>query len=678
MSELITVQQSQFNEALRALQETDPAHPDTWNPNYHRLLENDHWLREKLNATKQEVEDILGSDPVQLSDQLEALVEYGAQRIYTERGNQVPEYTITSAVSGDDSIDLGDTDGIEAGQHYHINDRGNLQTVRVAEVLSDKRILLSEPLYSSVATGSTLSRFAPDRYTTPLLRGMERGGVIHAKGDISGAEGFAGGRWQNLVKRADGGYDIPAGVDRLRVNGSVLRIAVISALPISATRRAENISPADAATGMTVTPVLKGAPYYPLYGVPQKKRRFQIINIGGSFSEPLYEADETPAAGDPTIKHTTETPIDIGKKYQWRYADQTDEGEWAPWSLPTMFSTADTYVDTPSVTSPTDGATDVPEQPVIELSAFNVVNGEDTHAATSLRISDSGGAQVWELSRSTSQLTSITVPAGILQPGKREYTIEPQYHGELYGDSARGAASTITTAESFRPDFETEIGTPFGGGYVAGKYVSDYDGETYGLIASDGGGDSLQMGDGLLKWRDSKTEVSGTDGVPPKTLADGRANHNAILALNDLASFPAFKWIEDNCNAGEGLNGHKDWCLPSRDELEMMYRVYKPSTTDNNDGTRSSSGYGGDGATHGTNNSSDPNGSGYTAADPAQTSFESFKEGGADALSASDTYWSSTEYDSSYAWGQYGDNGYQGRYIKFSTNAVRAVRRIKL
>lgn len=680
MSELITVQQSQFNESLRALQETDPAHPDTWNPNYHRLLENDHWLRDMLTATQQEVEDILGSDPVQLSDQLEALVEYGAQRIYTERGNQVPEYTITSAVSGDDSIDLGDTAGIEAGQHYHINDRGNLQTVRVAEVLSDKRVLLTEPLYSSVATGSTLSRMAPDRYTTPWLPGMERGGVIHAKGDIINTQGFGGGQWQNLVKRADGGYDIPAGVDRLRVNGSVLRVAVISALPISATRRAVNISPADAATGMTVTPVLKGAPYYPLYGVPQAKRRFQIIRAAGSFAEPLYEADETPVGEVPVIEHTTATPISIGKKYMWRYSDQTKEGEWAPWSLPTAFSTADTYVDTPTVTSPVDGETDVPEQPVIELSAFNVVNGEDVHAATSLRIFDAGGAQVWELSRSTSQLTKITVPAGILQPGKRRYTLEPQYHGEVYGDSARGAGSVITTAESFRPNFETEIGAPFGGGFVAGKIVSDYDGQEYGLIVSDGSGDSQQMGVGRLQWRTAKSAVSTTHGVPPMTLADGRANHNAIAAAagGNLSSFPAVQWIENNCNANGGLNGHDDWYLPARDELEMLYRALKPTAQDNNTGTRYTSGFGGDGAVHGTNNSASPETGGYSLSAPSQTATESFKEGGADAFTASTYYWSSTEYDGSNAWSQTFSSGHQYRYTKTLTYYVRAVRRIAL
>ena len=313
---------------------------------------------------------------------------------------------------------------------------------------------------------------------------------------------------------------------------------------------------------------------------------------------------------------------------------------------------------------------------MIEGSAFSVVNGSDTHAATSVRIKDDAGATVWLLEESTT-LDTITVPEGILEEGARDYTIEIRHHGATYGASAWSTPISITTSASFIPDFEAQVGEPFGGGYVAGKIVSDYDGLTYGLIVSDGGGDSVQQGAATMNWRTSRTSVTTTGGVPPMTLADGRANHNAILALNDLASFPAFKWIEDNCNSGAGLNGHTDWYLPSRDELEIIYRNFKPTTQDNSDGTRTTSGFGGDGATHGTNANSIPEGVGYTLSDPAQTAMAAFQEGGADAFEAS-FYWSSTELDASHAWYQTFNNGNQYRYPKDGSYRVRAVRRIAL
>jgi hypothetical protein len=676
MAEQITVTDPQFDEELRAIQTTDPAHPDTWNPQFLALLRNDHWLRASILQTQQQVEDILGSDPVQLSDQLDALVQYGAQRVFTERDLQVPTFTITSAVGGDDSIDLESSAGVQVGQHYAINDSGNVQVVRVAQVLSASRITLTTALISTVSAGSTLSRRAPGHYFTPELDGMERGGTLHSQGNVTGVQGWSGNAWQALVKRADGGYDIPAGVARLRVDGDPTRVAVISALPISVTWRSVNRQPADGATGMTTTPILQGAPYYPLYGVPQRRRQFQIIEHAGSFADPLYEAEEVPVDGTPVIEHTAADNLATNKTYEWRYRDQNVEGEWAPWSLPTTFSTANTYVATPSVTSPMDGATEVPEQPVIEASAFSVVNGSDTHAATSVRIKDDTGAVVWQLIESTT-LDGITVPEGVLEEGGRTYTVEVRHHGATFGASAWSAPASFTTAASFVPDFETQIGAPYGGGYVAGKIVSDYDGQTYGLIVSDGGGDSVQMGAGAMAWRTAQSSVTTTHGVPPMTLADGRANHNAILALNNLASFPAFQWIEDNCNAGAGLNGHTDWYLPSRDELEVIYRNFKPTTQDNSTGTRTTSGFGGDGLTYGTNANSVPAGAGYTASDPAQTTEVSFQAGGPDAFVAN-YYWSSTELDASSAWSQNFNGGSQYRYSKTLSYRVRAVRRIAL
>ena len=664
-----------FSEELRAITETDPAHPDTWNPQNLALLKNDHWLRAKILETQGQVEDILGSDPVNLSDRLDALVEYGAQRVFVERREQVPTFVVTSAVGGDDSIDLESTDGIQAGQHYFINDASNVQIVRVAEVLSAQRITLNATLTSTVASGSTLSRIAPSDYATPELSDMDRGAYLYAQGEELSARYWTGSAWQNLTQRADGSWDIPSNITRVRVSGSVSRVAVITALPIGVTRRPENASPAEGATGVTATPTLTGGAYYPLYGVPQERRRFWVFEAGGD--APIYEADETPTGGTPVVSHTVATPISIGANHEWQYQDRNVEGEWGQRSPRTRFSTANTYVAAPSVTSPLDGATGIPEQPVIELSAFSVVNGSDTHAATSLRVKDDTGAVVYLLDRSTSQLDSITIPEGILQPGERTYTIEPRHHGATYGDSAWGAPISVTTAASFVPDFESEIGAPYGGGYVAGTIVSDYDGQTYGLIVSDGGGDSVQMGAGTMMWRTARTAVSTTNGVPPMTLADGRANQNAILALNSLASFPAFKWIEDNCNAGAGLNGHNDWYLPSRDELELIYRNFKPTTQDNSTSTRTTAGFGGDGAVFGTNASSVPAGTGYTLSAPSQTAQASFQEGGADAFEAS-LYWSSTERDASIAWSQYFNYGSQGGNYKDSSTRVRAVRRIAL
>lgn len=175
--------QPAFSDQLRAISTTDPAHPDTWNPQFLALLTNDAFLRSAIQKTQGDVEDILGSDPINLSDRLDALVEYGAQSVYVERAAQVPEIAIESAVGGDDSMDVAATDGIEPNQHYFVVDSGNVQTVRVRQVLSAKRITIYGTLTSTVAAGSVLSRIAPTGYVTPRLDDMERGAHLHAQGD---------------------------------------------------------------------------------------------------------------------------------------------------------------------------------------------------------------------------------------------------------------------------------------------------------------------------------------------------------------------------------------------------------------------------------------------------------------------------------------------------------------
>ena len=297
-----------------------------------------------------------------------------------------------------------------------------------------------------------------------------------------------------------------------------------------------------------------------------------------------------------------------------------------------------------------------------------------------MRIKDDTGATVWELLEGVT-LDGITVPEGVLEDGERTYTVEVRHHGTTYGASAWSTPASFSTELSFVPDFETQIGAVYGGGYVAGKIVSDYDGLTYGLIVSDGGGDSEKMGVGSLQWRHISSGVSNTDGVPPKTLADGRANHNAIVALNALTSFAAFEWIEENCNAGEGLNGHTDWYLPSRDEMELIYRNFKPTSDANNTNNRAthSSYFGADGLPVGTNSSSIPEGTGYTSSNPSQTALSQFQDDGPDALMRAQ-YWTSTEDYSTGAWSASMVDGFQDILDtdKVSSYRVRAVRRVLL
>ena len=156
-------------------------------------------------------------------------------------------------------------------------------------------------------------------------------------------------------------------------------------------------------------------------------------------------------------------------------------------------------------------------------------------------------------------------------------------------------------------------------------------------------------------------EVScGRASVPgAESYSDGLANTNAMAE----AGSPLAQWAR-----GLRIDGHDDWYLPSRDELELMYRNLKPTTQENDCTFRD-----------GDNPSSVPVGYPYTALAPTQTTVAAFAQGGAQALDAR-WYWSSTQYAAVTltAWSQGFDIGLQLSYRKSAVGRARAVRRFKI
>ena len=153
-----------------------------------------------------------------------------------------------------------------------------------------------------------------------------------------------------------------------------------------------------------------------------------------------------------------------------------------------------------------------------------------------------------------------------------------------------------------------------------------------------------------------------------------------VAAAMNSAAYPAAQFCE-----GLSIGGYTDWYLPARDELELCYRNFKPTTVSNNTTARSKSSYtypeGNDGNygtdTHGLNRNSSPIGSAYSGSVPAQTSVTLFKSGGSEAFAA-DYYWPSSEYSATYAWRHNFGDSVQDYGYKNAIWFVRAVRRLSV
>ena len=238
-----------------------------------------------------------------------------------------------------------------------------------------------------------------------------------------------------------------------------------------------------------------------------------------------------------------------------------------------------------------------------------------------------------------------------------------------------------------------EIGEEFMGGFFAGIIDTDANsadidandtrqtGKRYALIVSP---KAIGEPSTELEWRTSQTGVAEA-----RTRWDGLYVTDYIIGGNagSLADFPIFEFC-DQVRTSDPVpdDGGSDWYIPAMDELELLYRHFKPGTESNYGGNRSSDFP--ESWQNGYNPSSDPQRPAYTSSDPAQTTVADFQgSSGAETLQYegdTDTnfLWSATEADGDRAWVQRFRGSWVGLFadnFKSSTNRrCRLVRRVEL
>lgn len=187
------------------------------------------------------------------------------------------------------------------------------------------------------------------------------------------------------------------------------------------------------------------------------------------------------------------------------------------------------------------------------------------------------------------------------------------------------------------------IGSPLEGGFYAGLIrVAN---ETFAIIVAPKAEGEHEP----IAWGEYGTKIEDADSV-----FDGRANSIAMAE----AGYPIAQWA-----LTLNISGFSDWYLPSRDELEIVYRNFKP-TTEENWVYR-----------HGENMHAVPPTYAYTAEHPTQTSITAFQADGAEEF-ADTWHWTSTQFSANYAWCQSFSGGDQDGDDKLNELRARAVRRL--
>lgn len=230
-----------------------------------------------------------------------------------------------------------------------------------------------------------------------------------------------------------------------------------------------------------------------------------------------------------------------------------------------------------------------------------------------------------------------------------------------------------------------KIGDFYQGGYYAGRFSNR--GKTYDLVVAPKALGQFSAFFGMAYW-------AGGEGNPQYGIATGLENTTVYADGEHPAADLAVT---------KNINGFADWYIPSRNELEMLFRVFRPVPSAVSPNNLDTTGYypneedyefaGSDTSRvlPGNNWSTLGDGLPYTASQPDQTQFDLFKIGGAESFYdltlpdpiTDNVYWSSTANDSdgSTPW-VFTQDFYTGRQESFNGDYIerptRLVRRIEV
>lgn len=183
--------------------------------------------------------------------------------------------------------------------------------------------------------------------------------------------------------------------------------------------RPANVSPADNAHDVVLTPTLMASAFWDPDDNTHAASRWQITTTRGDYSLPIYDS----GLNEQNLTQITvpENVLSYGTTYYWRGRYQDSSLQWSEWSYETSFETVAPHPpNQPSYISPAPGSVAVGLTPALQSSDFSdpdLLTGTDAHTASAWQITTTAGDYsnpTFSSGADTSNLTKITVPQGVL------------------------------------------------------------------------------------------------------------------------------------------------------------------------------------------------------------------------------------------------------------------------
>jgi outer membrane lipoprotein-sorting protein len=151
------------------------------------------------------------------------------------------------------------------------------------------------------------------------------------------------------LKASDGSllgtYSVGTGPEGMAFDGANMWVAnygsntVTRITPSASPNQPSNVSPANAATWVTLTPTLQSSAFYdPDIGHTHAASQWQITSAAGDYSGPVFDSGTDTVnlaeliVPSETLRHST--------TYYWRVRHQDSHGRWSAWSAEASFRTA--------------------------------------------------------------------------------------------------------------------------------------------------------------------------------------------------------------------------------------------------------------------------------------------------------------------------------------------------